>query len=131
MKYKLPAQHKLFCEQYIKCKGNGTKAAIAAGYSKKTARSKASQLLTKVNLLEYINKLQNKVSEKILIETEWIMNELIENHKSARKNRQYAASNQALIALGKHIGMWKEKKELDVSIIDPVKAKEAIERIFE
>lgn len=38
-----------FVYQYITC-WNGTKAAIAAGYSEKTARFQASRLLTNVNI---------------------------------------------------------------------------------
>ncbi len=45
----LPLRHQKFIVEYIK-DFNGQRAAIAAKFSKKTARSKASQLLTKVNI---------------------------------------------------------------------------------
>ena len=51
----LTEQRKLFVDEYIKlrCK-NATKAAINAGYSKKSAQSQASQLLKDSNVLEYL-----------------------------------------------------------------------------
>jgi phage terminase small subunit len=45
----LCARQQRFVDEYLKCL-NGTKAAIAAGYSSKTARVTASQLLTKPNI---------------------------------------------------------------------------------
>jgi phage terminase small subunit len=54
---------KRFCEEYIKDL-NGTQAAIRAGYSKKTAKEKASQLLTKVNVQDYLFQLKKGLSDK-------------------------------------------------------------------
>jgi len=45
----LNPKERIFLLEHIK-DFNGQRSAIAAGYSKKTARSKASQLLTKVNI---------------------------------------------------------------------------------
>ena len=58
----LDLRQKRFCEEYI-IDWNGTRAAIAAGYSKKTATVKASQLLTKVNIKGYILECKNKIEE--------------------------------------------------------------------
>jgi phage terminase small subunit len=55
---------KLFIRYYPKLKFNGTKAAIEAGYSKKSARAKASQLLAKVNVQKAIKKqLDNRLAK--------------------------------------------------------------------
>lgn len=63
-KKKLTAMQKLFCDCYlIDPKKHGTNAAIDAGYSVKTATVKASKLLTKVNIQEYINKRKEKIEE--------------------------------------------------------------------
>jgi phage terminase small subunit len=42
---------------------NATKAAISAGYSEQSARSKGCQLLTKVNIQNKIKRLQENLSE--------------------------------------------------------------------
>ena len=47
---KLSLQQQQFVLELLKHKFNATKAAIEAGYSEKSARSKASQLLTIVNI---------------------------------------------------------------------------------
>ena len=58
-----------FCEEYIKDK-NGTQAAIRAGYSKKTARTQASTLLTKPNIQAVVKHLFEQVSERNKIEVD-------------------------------------------------------------
>lgn len=45
----LTAKQRFFVDEYLKCR-NATKAAIAAGYSEKTARFQGSRLLTNVNI---------------------------------------------------------------------------------
>lgn len=56
----------LFCMEYVKDKDlNATQAAITAGYSKKTAKTTASQNMTKRNVQECITFLQNKSIKRI------------------------------------------------------------------
>lgn len=55
---------KRFCDEYI-ITLNATQAAIKAGYSEKTARSKASHLLDEDEIIEYISKLKQKTAEKL------------------------------------------------------------------
>lgn len=57
----LNARQKFFCEEYVKCM-NGTEAAIAAGYSKKNARTIASENLTKLNIRTYLDKRFSQLS---------------------------------------------------------------------
>lgn len=52
-----------FCEEYV-IDLNATQAAIRAGYSQDTARSIASENLSKPNIQEYIQKLQLEISER-------------------------------------------------------------------
>jgi phage terminase small subunit len=52
----LNTREKAFVLQYIICNRNGTRAATAAGYSAKTAYSKASQLLSKVEIKDAIQR---------------------------------------------------------------------------
>ncbi|HRV28392.1 MAG TPA: terminase small subunit [Spirochaetia bacterium] len=52
---KLTPMQKRFCDAYIK-ERTGTAAAIAAGYSKKTAKEIASQNLTKPKIQAYLAK---------------------------------------------------------------------------
>lgn len=69
------AQHEEFCQRWI-IEFNGTKAAIASGYSKKTARVQASQLLTKLNISERIAELLKDRSERTKITQDMVIREL-------------------------------------------------------
>lgn len=62
----------IFCEEYIKT-NNATKAAIAAGYSEKTARTKASQLLTKVDISDYIKSRLDDINREQIASTDEVM----------------------------------------------------------
>ena len=53
----LNAKQKRFCEEYV-IDFNQTQAAIRAGYSKKTARQQGSKLLTKGNIIQYVDELK-------------------------------------------------------------------------
>ena len=52
-KHKLTLKMAKFADEYIKC-GVGRHSAVAAGYSKKTADSKASQLLVEPRIQAYM-----------------------------------------------------------------------------
>ncbi|MDF2189298.1 terminase small subunit [Paraflavitalea sp. CAU 1676] len=58
-----------FCNEYL-VDFNASRAAVAAGYSKKTAASIASRLLTKVNIQAYLSKKKEKVAAKLDISME-------------------------------------------------------------
>ena len=59
---KLTKKERIFADEYVKTT-NGTQSAITAGYSEKTARSKGSQLLTKINVRQYIDAVMNERSK--------------------------------------------------------------------
>ena len=67
---KLTNKQLKFCDEYIK-RGNATKSAVAAGYSKKTAYSMANQLLKKLEVKQYIKAQMDEIkSAKIADATE-------------------------------------------------------------
>ena len=72
---KRKAREKTFCAEYAKDL-NGTRAAIAAGYAKKSARSAASRLLTKRNIQEKIAELTKKHADKLDLSGEKVLAEL-------------------------------------------------------
>lgn len=65
-----------FCDELIIRNFNGTQAAIAAGYSKKTAASIASENLRKPKIQKYIAARMKKVLQKIEISQERTMLEI-------------------------------------------------------
>ena len=54
---KLTPKQKIFCEEYI-FDWNASRAARVAGYSEKSAKEIGCNLLTKVNILAYIEEIQ-------------------------------------------------------------------------
>lgn len=69
-------QQKLFAYAYFNNKGNGTQAAITAGYSEKTATATASRLLTYVNIQNIIKELGVELRERAIVSKEQIAAEL-------------------------------------------------------
>lgn len=65
-----------FCKEYI-IDFNGTQAAIRAGYSKKTARSIANELLTKLDIQAYIKELIEKRNERTRITQDDVVRDII------------------------------------------------------
>jgi phage terminase small subunit len=65
-----------FCYEYVANKFNGTKAAISAGYSKKTADVQASQLLTRLKIQNKVKELTEKHLNKIDITAESVIREI-------------------------------------------------------
>lgn len=69
------AKHERFCQEYI-IDLNGAKAAERSGYSKKTARTQANQLLTKLDISERVAELKEIRSERTVITQDMVLREL-------------------------------------------------------
>jgi len=74
-KIKLTDKQKRFCKEYV-IDFNATRAAEAAGYSKKTARATASETLTKQYIQDEIKRLTKKTTEKLEVSAERVVAEL-------------------------------------------------------
>ena len=72
----LTQKEKLFCFVYINNKGNGTQAAIEAGYSERSAHVTASRMLNKANIKAEIERLNGKAEEKAVISKERTLAEI-------------------------------------------------------
>lgn len=71
----LSPQQIRFCEEYI-VDLNATKAAVRAGYAKKSSRQTASRLMTDDNISHFISELIKKRSESTKISAERVLQEL-------------------------------------------------------
>ena len=69
------SRHEIFALEYVKDL-NGTRAAIAAGYAKKSAKVTASKLLTKANVRTLLAKLTKKHEDKLDLDAEKVLSEL-------------------------------------------------------
>jgi phage terminase small subunit len=76
----LTAQQSRFVDEYL-VDLNGRQAAIRAGYSAKTAASKAAQLLTKVNIQEAIQERMNDRAQRTQIDADFVLHGIAKNIK--------------------------------------------------
>lgn len=74
---KLTERQQMFVDEYL-IDLNGTQAAIRAGYNPKSARTVASQLLAKSNILARVDARRLELSEATKVNQEWVLNRLIE-----------------------------------------------------
>ena len=72
---KVQARYDLFAREYV-IDLNGTRAAIAAGYSESTATEQASRLLTKSNVKRIVDRLLAKRASKLDVTADRIIEEL-------------------------------------------------------
>jgi len=115
-KNKLTAKQEMFCREYI-IDFNGTRAAIAAGYSQKAAKEQASENLTKPNIQQYIQELQTKRNEKLEIDAEWVLKKAVELHEICVDVGDNSVAARSLEIVGKHVDIqaFREKKEIGVT----------------
>lgn len=113
-------RQELFIQEYIKT-GNATHSAIAAGYSKRTARSIGQRLLTYVDIKEAIDRL----SKNIAINNIMTAKERQEFLTSLILNNDVKASDKlkAVDLLNKMTGEYIQKVEVNgnVKTDDPFK----------
>ena len=132
---KLTAKQQRFCDEYLICL-DGAKAAIKAGYSKKTAAVIASENLKKPNIREYIEKRmaekeasliadQNEVMKYLTSvlrgqsQSEVIVVESTGDFMSEARTMKKAPSEKdrlkAAELLGKRYSLFKDSMKLDVT----------------
>lgn len=100
----LRPQHMIFVTEYIKS-NNATQAAIAAGYSEKTAYSQGSRLLKSVEIQQYLNKTEQNLNRDLrslfveeALQAFETMKELMKN--SGQDNVRYSAAKDILDRAG-------------------------------
>lgn len=76
-KAKLTPKQELFCREYL-IDLNATQAAIRAGYSEKTANRIASQLLSKLDIQEFLQKARDERNESVKTDSEYVLRRLRE-----------------------------------------------------
>lgn len=75
----LTNKQSLFCKEYI-IDFNATRAAIASGYSEKTAKEIGSENLTKPNIQAELARLMTERNEKVGIDAEWVLKEAADSY---------------------------------------------------
>ena len=110
MSKKLTARQLKFTREYA-VDGNGTQAAIRAGYAPKSARIEASSLLTNVNVGNAVAKFQEKHRLKTEVTIESLAAELEHDRERARQLDQTSVAVQATMHIAKLHGLEINKNE--------------------
>jgi len=101
----LTTKNKRFIEEYV-IDFNATRAAINAGYSEKTARSIASELLTKPDIRNAIKHHLDKLSAETFINREMILTGLLKEAMDRGERSTSAARVSAWDKLAKVSGLY-------------------------
>ena len=111
----LTARQARFVQEYL-VDGNGAGAAVRAGYSEKTARTIACELLTKPDLRVVIRERQAELSVGLKITREGVTRGFLEAYDMAKSDRNPAVMVSAMASLAKLLGYYAvETKRVEVS----------------
>jgi len=102
---KLTIKNQRFVEEYV-IDFNATKAAINAGYSKKTARSISCELLTKPDIRSAIKQLLEELSADSYVSREVILTGLLKEAMGTGENSTPTSRVNAWSQLGKLSGLY-------------------------
>ncbi len=125
----LKPQHALFAEKYLLL-GNGTQAALAAGYSEKGAASTAHKLLKRPDLSRYIEQRRVVIASQTDVEISAIVGALkvqVERCMDITRPDLYnpAQANKALELLGRYKAMFTDQISVGVDQADWVERMKA------
>ena len=115
---KLTPKQKAFVREYKKNGGNGTQAAIKAGYSENTADVIATENLRKPSIREALEKEEKKLQEKYEYTIDDMVRELDDVKMKADSEQNRQAQIKAIELKGKAFGLFVDKQETTVKGIE-------------
>lgn len=113
----LSPKQQRFVDEYL-VDSNATQAAIRAGYSAKTAEQQGSRLLRNVQVAAAIEERGAKLAKKVGTTAERVRRGLWRNYKRSMRapvKDGGSVANKALELLGKDVGMFKDRLDVNVS----------------
>ena len=106
-----------FAIQYVKLLGNGKRAAIAAGYSERSAAEIACENLIQPHVREEVARQRLRVVARLELSLERVLQEIAEVAALAQDAGDYMAALRGQELLGKAIGMWPDRSaQLNVKV---------------
>lgn len=110
---KLTKKQQAFC-RYLASGLNATQAALKAGYSKKTARTIASENLTKPYLATIAEDIARQEQKQYEYDKAQHFSELKEAEELAKKNGNVSVFLNAIVQKGKLFGLYIDKVETTI-----------------
>ncbi len=82
--FNLKPREERFCEAYVRL-GKKEAAAIEAGYSKNSARTQATRLLKKAEVLAHVQALRTRAREELQLDETWAILQALDIYKKCLK----------------------------------------------
>ena len=122
----LTPKQQLFVENYLSNGENASQAFIQAGYSASTenvVNASASKLLRSAKVASIIAKTkaknlaqQVKKQEKLEINQDWLISQLITTIEDARQVNQHNVVRNSIVDIGKLCGLYVDKREVNAQL---------------
>lgn len=106
----LTAKQERFVAEYL-VDGNATRAAIAGGYSERTAARIGSELLTKPNVKAALDAGRKRLAEKLELTAEKVLADIARVAQKAERAKKFGEALKGHELLGKHLKLFTEKHE--------------------
>ena len=120
MNDKLSIREQIFCNEYVKNNGNGTKAVISAGYADNgtgSINTQCSRMIKKPRILKEIERQNNYNLQATAISKNQLIQHQYELYELARANEEYKTASNILSELTNVLGFKpKEIKQVDHAI---------------
>jgi phage terminase small subunit len=123
----LPGKQQRFVEEYLKDL-NATAAARRAGYSSKNADKIGHKLVGKSRVSEAIVAAKAERAARCKLSATWVIRRLRKEATARGKNSSPSARVKALELLGKHLGLFADRHEVNIGQRVTV---EVVERLVE
>jgi len=112
---KLTPKQRLFVEAYCgPAMGNASKAFRLAGYGSRNVADEAYKLMHTPKIIDAIDAFKKNTKKKFFLDTSEILEGIYKEATNLEDGTQQGRI-QAWVWLGKHIGMFQEKKKEDTS----------------
>ncbi len=129
----LTPRQKLFCDWYLKL-GNGTEAAVKAGYSEKTSRFIASENLTKPNIQTYLAHRRTELEELLGFNKATVIQDLLtikEQCMVAKPVMEYDRTKRTFSQVMKETENGEEVGVFEFDSLGAVRALETINKMMD
>jgi phage terminase small subunit len=106
-----PKQERFVAEYLIDL--NATRAALAAGYSEKTARSTGAENLTKPDIAAAVATAQGQRTERTNITQDYVLESIVAAMERCKQDDSFNATGvfKGAELLGKHLGMFQGENQ--------------------
>jgi hypothetical protein len=118
----LTPKEQMFIAEYL-IDGNGTRAALAAGYVASNARKSASEALKRPRVQAALKAAKAKLLNKLELSAAKVLEDIERISNKAERAREFSAALKGKELLGKHLALFTERHELTGKNGGPIETK--------